>query len=294
MQRLRSFAYHEPTTLAEAVSVLTAAGDDVHVLAGGTDLVVDMKTGRMRPNTVVNLKRIPGMTLIEAVDGGTRIGALTKVTDIEASSRVQEEHPALAQAAAVLASPPVRALATIGGGIGRASPASDLAPPLIVLNAVATIEGPGGPREEPVEDLYAGPGITTLDPADIITSVFLPERAQRSGSAHLKIGARGGGTDIAIVGSCAAVVLGDGLVVEDARIVLASVAPVPLRARAAEDALLGEIATEEVIGGAADLAAAACTPITDLRGTAEHRLVLARVLTQRALRAVVAMAEEAC
>ncbi len=290
MKRLRPFAYVEPATVVEAVQALAAGGTGSRLLAGGTDLVVDMKTGRMRPPTVVNLKRVPGLTGIEVVDGGTRIGALTPVGAIERSAVVQERHPALAQAAAMLASPPVRALATIGGNIGRASPASDLAPPLIVHRAVATIRGTDGRRSEPVEGLYTGPGSTTLAGHDIIESVFVPESVSGFGSAHRKMGTRGGGTDIAIVGVSAGVTLGDAGEITDARIVLASVAPTPMRAEEAEDVLRGAEPTDEVLSAAAEAAAAECRPISDVRASAAYRVSLTRVLTIRALEAAVAIA----
>ncbi len=290
MKRLRPFAYVEPATVAEAVQALAAGGTGSRLLAGGTDLVVDMKTGRMRPPTVVNLKRVPGLTAIEVVDGGTRIGALTPVGAIERSAVVQERHPALAQAAAMLASPPVRALATIGGNIGRASPASDLAPPLIVHRAVATIRGTDGRRSEPVENLYTGPGSTTLAGHDIIESVFVPESVPGFGSAHRKMGARGGGTDIAIVGVSAGVTLGEAGEITDARIVLASVAPTPMRAEEAEDVLRGVEPTDEALSAAAEAAATECRPISDVRASAAHRVSLTRVLTIRALEAAVAIA----
>jgi carbon-monoxide dehydrogenase medium subunit len=292
MKRLRRFTYSEPATLQEAIATLVE-GENPCVLAGGTDLVVDMKVERMRPSSVVNLKHIPGLTGIEPVDGGTRIGALTKVTAIELSSVVRERHPAIAEAAGVLASPPVRGLATIGGNIGRASPASDLAPPLIVHRATATIEGHDGSRDEPVESLYRGPGATTLATDDIITSVFVPESPQRFGSAHLKIGTRGGGTDIAVVGVSAGVTLDESGTIQDARIVLASVAPTPIRALAAETALAGVAPSEEVLAAAAGMAAAECRPISDLRASASHRLALTKVLTVRALRAALVVAREA-
>ena len=292
MKRLREFAYFEPADLDEAIATLAVEGDDAHVLAGGTDLVVDMKMGRLRPAVVVNLKRIPGLSGIEPGDGGTRIGALTKVTAIELSSLVKEQHPALAEAAGVLASPPVRELATIGGNIARASPASDLAPPLIVYRAIATIQGRDASRDEPIENLYVGPGSTTLAVHDIITSIFVPDSAPRSGSAHLKIGTRGSGTDIAMVGASAGVTLDDSGAIEDARIVLASVAPTPMRALEAETSLVGVEPSEEVLAAAAEIAAGECRPISDLRASASHRLALARVLTLRVLRAALAVAGE--
>ncbi len=287
MKRLRAFDYHEPTSLAEAIDVLADAPDDARVLAGGTDLIVDMKTGRMRPSTVVNLKRVPGLTGIEAAEGGIRIGALTKVTLVEQSSLVQESCPGLAQAASILASPPVRALATIGGNVGRASPASDLGPALIVHRAVATIEGRDGARDDLVEDLYSGPGATTLASSDIITSIFLPDPPAGFGSAHVKLGKRGSGTDIALAGVSASVVLGvDGRVLE-CMIALASLGPTPFRAVASEALLRSEIPVEAALAAVAQSAAGEAKPIGDMRASASYRTTLARVLTLRALRAAV-------
>lgn len=287
MKRLRGFDYHEPASLGEATRILETAGDGARVLAGGTDLIVDMKTGRMRPSTVVNLKRIPGLTGVEAVAGGTRIGALTKVTALEASRHVQERHPALAQAASILASPPVRALATIGGNIGRASPASDLGPALIVHQAVATITGPGDARDEPVEALYIGPGTTTLSNSDIITSIFLPDPPPGSGSAYVKLGTRGSGTDIALAGVSAGVVMGEGGEIVDCRIALTSLGPTPLRAVATERMLRAEMPTDSVLTRAAEAAGGEAKPIGDMRASASYRTTLARVLTLRVLRGAV-------
>jgi len=293
MKRLREFSYHEPATLAEAVGILIEEGTDARVIAGGTDLVVDMKTGRVCPSAVVNLKGIPGLVGIDAVDGGTRIGALTRVTEIQASPLIRESIPALADAASILASPPVRGLATIGGNIGRASPASDLGPPLIVHQATATIEGPDGSREEAVEDLYVGPGQTTLAAHDIISSIFIPDSAPGFGSAHLKIGARASGTDIAIAGVAAGVAIGNGGTITAARIVLASVAPTPMRAVEAEQTLIGAAPVEDAVAAAGAAAAGECRPISDLRASGSHRIALIRVLTMRALRKSFTVAGEA-
>lgn len=287
MKRLREFEYYEPTSLPEAVQILSTAGDGARVLAGGTDLVVDMKTGRMRPSTVVNLKGIPGLVGVEDDEGKTRIGALTKVTDVEASALVQQRHPALAQAASVLASPPVRALATIGGNVGRASPASDLGPALIVHDARATIAGAGGSRDELVEDLYVGPGATSLVASDIITHISLPEPPPGFGSAHVKLGKRGSGTDIALAGVSASVVIGDGGEILACRIALASLGPTPFRATATESLLRSELPTEALLAAGAEAASQEARPIGDMRASASYRTTLARVLTLRALRAAV-------
>ena len=287
MKRLREFEYYEPTSLEEASRILAEAEPDARVLAGGTDLIVDMKTGRMRPSTVVNLKRIPGLAGIEDVDGSTRIGALTKVDAVEVSPLVVERHPALAQAASILASPPVRALATIGGNVGRASPASDLGPALIVSDAVATIHGVDGPRDELVEDLYTGPGATLLARSDIITALTLPARQPGFGSAHVKLGKRGSGTDIALAGASASLVIGGGGEIVDCRIALASLGPIPFRAVGSESVLRSGILTEALLEAAAAAAAGDAKPIGDMRASAEYRTRLARVLTLRALHGAV-------
>lgn len=290
MKRLKQFAYHEPSTLAEAIVALANGGDTARVLAGGTDLIVDMKIERLPTTAVVNIKRIPGLSGIDDLGDATRIGALTKVTAVEESPLVQERHPALAQAAAILASPPVRALATIGGNVGRASPASDLGPALIVSDAIARVEGTAGRREIPVEDLYVGPGQTSLACSDIITEFIVPEPPIGFGSAHVKLGKRGSGTDIAMAGASASIVLGEGVVV-DCRVALASLGPTPFRAARTEEALRGRKPTEESLHVVAAVAAEEAMPIGDIRASASYRTTLAQVLTLRALRAAVSSAQ---
>ena len=292
MKRLKEFEYHEPSTLDEAAALLEAAGEGGRILAGGTDLVVDMKTGRMQPDTVVNIKGIPGLEGVEEVAGGIRIGALTRVTAVQAAPLVRDSVPALADAASILAPPPVRHLATIGGNVGRASPASDLGPPLIAHQALASIHGTAGVREEPVESLYTGPGTTTLAHTDIITSFFIPDASPGFGSAHLKIGARATGHDIAMVGVTTAITILSGEITA-ARVVLASVAPTPLRASGAEVILVGAGASDETFAAAGAAAVAECAPIDDLRSSAVHRSALVEVLTVRALRRAAERAGEA-
>lgn len=284
MKRLREFKYCEPASLDEAVRILVAAGDEARVLAGGTDLVVDMKMGRMRPSTVVNLKSIPDLSGVADDSGRTRIGALTKVTEVEASPLVRQRHPALAQAASILASPAVRALATIGGNVGRASPASDLGPALIVHEARAAVTGVDGTRDELVEELYVGPGATSLVSSDIITHFTLPQPPPGFGSAHVKLGKRGSGTDIALAGVSASVVMGAGGAILDCRIALASLGPTPFRAVGTESLLRSELPTEALLVAAAEAASGEARPIGDMRASASYRVTLARVLTLRALR----------
>jgi CO/xanthine dehydrogenase FAD-binding subunit len=223
VKRLRRFDFYEPTSVREAVALLTAEGGGARVLSGGTDLLVDMKLGKARPSSVVNLKGIEGLDRIDRVDGGTRIGSLVRIRDVESSPIVQEKHHALWQACRVLGPRPVRNLATIGGNLGRASPASDTAPPLIVHGAVVLVEGPEGSRALPVEQFHRAPGSTHLASCEIITAVFLPDPAAGTGTAYRKLGKRGGGWDIALVGVAAGIVLNAGGEVTDVRIALGSV-----------------------------------------------------------------------
>lgn len=292
MNRLRPFTLHQPTSVEEAVRLLAAAGGAARLLAGGTDLLVDMKLGRARPPALVNLKRIDGLGRIERVAGGIRIGALVRVSAIASSELVRERCPALWQASSSLASRPVRNLATIGGNLGRGSPAGDMTPPLIVHSAVVEVAGPAGTRSLQIEDLHVGPGVTTLAADEIITAVAVPDLGPRAGSAYRKLGKRGGGWDIALVGVAAGIVLAAGGEVVDARVALASVAPTTLRARDAESALLGAIPTEERLAAAATAAAAEARPISDIRASATYRRSLVRVLALRTLTDAVALARQ--
>ena len=291
MKRLRPFALYQPTSVREAVELLAAQGGEARVLAGGTDLLVDMKLGRVRPPAVINLKRIKGLDRIDRVEGGIRIGSLVPISAIESSALVQRKHNALWQASRVLATQPVRNLATIGGNLGRASPASDMAPPLIIHGSLIEIEGVKGSRLVPAEAFHSGPGASCLTPDEIITSVLLPEPTGRTGSAYRKLGKRGGGWDIALVGVGVGIRLDKTGEIADARIVLASVGPTPLRALTAEAGLRGAVPTEESLAEAAQTAAAETRPITDLRATASYRRSLARVLTLRTLRDALYLAQ---
>ncbi len=283
MNRLRPFTLHHPTSVEEAVRLLAAAGGSARLLAGGTDLLIDMKMGRARPPELVDLKRIRGLDTIEPVAGGARIGALTRVSAIASSTLVKERFPALWQASCHLASLPVRNLATIGGNLGRGSPAGDMTPPLIVHGAVVEVTGPAGSRSLPIEDLHVGPGVTCLAADEIITAIVLPEPGPGAGSGYRKLGKRGGGWDIALVGVAAGIVLDAAGDVVDARIALASVAPTTLRARGAEAVLRGAAPTAERVAAAAAEAAAEARPISDVRADAAYRRSLVRVLAARTL-----------
>ena len=292
MNRLRPFSYFEPKSLAEAVQILAEQGPSARPLAGGTDLLVRMKTGLFKPGALVNLKRIPGLGQIEPGQAGLHIGALAKVSALERSPAVKASYPVLAQAAGLLGAPPVRALATVGGNIGRASPASDLAPALIVLNAKALVSGPAGERRIPVAQVMAGPGATSLAPAEVITSFALPAPLPHTGAAYLKLGRREG-MDCALVGAAAWLRLAEGgSRAVEARIVLSSVGPTPWRAAQAEQAVLSGTLNDGLLDEAARLAAQEIKPMSDMRASEAFRRQAASALTQRALMAAWEMARK--
>jgi len=292
MQRLNPFKYFEPTTLTEAFDILSGEGDSAFPLAGGTDLLVRMKRGFIKPSILVNLKQIPSLKNIYQEPGkGTTIGALASIHTVNQNSAIKAYHPVLSDAAGTVGSSSIRNLGTIGGNIGRASPASDMAPPLMVLGARVATEGPFGKKEWDIEEFITGPGSTKLSKEELITSFFLPEMAPRSGTAYLKLGRRKG-MDVALVGVAVLLTASNaGSEAEDARIAMASVGPVPLRARRAEELLLSGPLNEELIQEAARASAEDSRPITDLRASSSYRKEIVRVLTHKAILAALNFAQ---
>lgn len=281
MIRLKNFSYFEPRSVAEATRILAENGTGAFPLAGGTDLLVRMKRGNINPSVLVNLKHIDALDDIRNGEG-LHIGALTTISAIEQSPVIHRRHAVLAQAAGLLGARQIRNLATIGGNIGRASPASDMSPALVVLQARALVEGPAGRRELEIENFFTGPGATRLEPGEIITAFTLPEPPPDTGAAYLKLGRRSGGGDCALVGVAALVSLGDNGAV-DVRIAMSSVGPRPLRASQAEQMMTSGPFTEDRMHEAAHAAAEEATPISDMRCSASYRKEMVRVLTYRAL-----------
>jgi carbon-monoxide dehydrogenase medium subunit len=293
MKRLKPFAYFQPATLAEASKILIDQGSGAYLLAGGTDLLVRMKRGEINPLALINLKGIDDLNRIEPdAEKGLQIGALTTISSLEQSSFVRSAYPVLAEAAGILGSPPIRNLATLGGNIGRASPASDLAPALMVLMARLSAVGPEGKREFSLESIFSGPGMTTLKAGEVITSFSVPKIAAHSGTAYVRLGRRGG-MDCALAGVAVLLNLsaksGD---VQEARIALASVAPVPIRARKAEAELLSGSLTQERIQKAAAAAVLDTKPVSDMRASSSYRKEMVKVLTLRAIEKARTLAEE--
>ncbi len=279
------FEYLEPSTLQEVITILNQYGSQAKVLAGGTDLLTLLKERTLKPRFVVNIKHLTGMGgIIHAPGQGLRIGALTTIHTLETSTLLKEKYPALAQAAHLLGSPQVRNLATIGGNLCNAAPSAETAPPLLSFSASLRIAGPKGERILPLESFFTGPGITVLQDGELLIEVSFPEPPPGIGSVYLKHCPRGS-MDIAVVGVAVRLALSSGNgKVEECRIGLGAVGPTPFRATGAEELLRGEKVTELLVQEVAKKAAAESRPISDIRGSAEYRSQMVRVLTARALR----------
>ena len=275
---MNSFEFHEPTTLAEASRLF--AEEHSQLLAGGTDLVIGMKALTETPQSVISLQKVPGLVGITTeADNSISIGAMTKVREVELSADIQQHHTALAEGAAEIGSIQIRNLATIGGNIAHASPAADTVAGLLVAGAQVDIASADGNRSVPIDELFTGPGQTVLAPGEIITRFRLPSPA--SGSHYIKHKIREV-MDLAFIGVAAAINLDNGTIT-DARIGLAAVAPTPIRATEAENLLNGNAPTAELVEQAGEAAAAASSPISDLRCSAEHRKEMVNVLTRRTI-----------
>ena len=279
---MKNFEFFEPTTLAEASRLF--AQEHAQLLAGGTDIVIGMKALTETPQSVISLQNIPGLEGITTeADNSISIGAMTKAREVELSADIQQYHTALAEGAAEIGSIQIRNLATIGGNIAHASPAADTVAGLLVADAQVDIASADGERTVPIDELFTGPGQTVLAPGEIITRFRLPSPA--SGSHYIKHKIREV-MDLAFIGVAAAVNLDNG-VITDARIGLAAVAPTPIRATEAENLLKGNELTAELLAQAGEAAAAAATPISDLRCSAEHRSEMVDVLTRRTVQEAV-------
>jgi carbon-monoxide dehydrogenase medium subunit len=281
---LARFSYTRPDTIDEVVSLLQERGPEARLLAGGTDLLVRLRMGHIRPAVVVDLKRVRALRAdISEANGQIRVGARTVMTDLIGDPRIHRHFPALVEAAAVVGSIQIRNRATLAGNICNASPAGDTIGACLVLQGVLSVYGVDGLRKEPLESFFLGPGKTSLRPGDIVTALHLPPPAEGSAGRYIKLG-RNNLSDLAIVG---VTVLGSPEASLPSgyrfRIALASVAPVPLIPRAAE-AFLAENKIEPAsLKTAARLAEEACQPIDDVRGGAPYRKSMVRNLTNRAL-----------
>ena len=280
---MKNFNYFAPESLSEAYDILARYSERSFLMAGGTDLLVQMKAKSIVPECVVDLKGL-GLNYIKAMNDGLAVGATTTLHDIESSPLIQEKCPVMAATCSEMACYSIRHLGTIGGNLCNASPAADTAPPLIVLEAKVKINGPDGERVVSVEDLFTGPRKTILKKGEILTEIQIPHLPPHSGAVYLKY-KRNEGMDLALVGVGVWLVLdSSGTNCQDVRIALGAMAPVPLRVSAAEKVLRGNVLKEDLFEEAALKAKEVAEPITDVRGSADYRTALVQTLTRDALR----------
>lgn len=283
---MQPFAYERPQSVEDAVRLMAAA--DARPIAGGTDLVPQLKEGRRNARHVVDLKHIGELTAVAPLaDGGWRIGAAASIASLGRTAAFAAAHPGVLEAARLIGSLQIQSRATLGGNLANGAPSADAVPLLISLGALAEIAGPGGRRRVAVELIPVGPGRTALGPGEIIVAIELPTQGGRAAARYLRFTPRRE-MDIAIAGSGVALKLSGAGEIEGARITLASVGPVPVRAARAEAVLAGQRPTAALIAEAGRLAAEEAKPISDTRGSAEYRRELVRVLTRRALEACLA------
>jgi carbon-monoxide dehydrogenase medium subunit len=279
---VRRFELAVPGSVDECLQILAKRGPDTKVVAGGTDLLPQLKNGVLKPGWVVDLSAVAELRAIsDAPDGGLRIGASVTARELELDARVRSRFPALAESAAMVGSVQVRNLATLGGNLCNAAPSADMAPPLLALDAEAVIAGPSGQRRVSMASFFLGVRRTVLAPGELLLEIVVPAQGAHSGGNYLRHTPRRE-LDIAVVGVASQITLTGGKCTT-ARIALAAVAPVPLRATDAEQALVGQPLTPQQIERAADLASGAARPIDDHRGSIEFRNHLVRVLTRRTL-----------
>ncbi|MWL90898.1 xanthine dehydrogenase family protein subunit M [Cupriavidus sp. SW-Y-13] len=279
---MRAFEYLEPATLAEASALLQRCGGRASVLAGGTDLLVQIKESHRQPAHVINIKKIPGMDVLSFDPAeGLRIGALVTTREVETSYAVRRHYAGLARAVTDFASIQVRNRATVVGNVCRASPSADSLAPLIADRAEVHLYGLHGSRSMPVEAFVTGPGKTALGVDELVSRITIPAPAPHTGKAYLKHGRRVQ-MELATVGVAVSITVERGHCT-DVGIVLAAVGPKPLRATKAEGVLRGHSLSDALILQAAHAAMEDARPITDVRASAEYRREMVGVLTRRAI-----------
>jgi carbon-monoxide dehydrogenase medium subunit len=278
-----------PASVEECLRALAERGPDAKVVAGGTDLLPQLKNGMLRTGCVVDLSGVSALRQIARGNGsGLRIGAAVTARALERDPGVGAKYPAIAESGALVGSVQIRNLATLGGNLCNAAPSADMAPPLLALDAEAVIAGLEGTRRVPFASFFLGVRRTVLAPGELLVEIAVPDPGPHSGGNYVRHTPRRE-LDIAVVGVASQVTLSKGICAK-ARIALAAVAPTPVRAEAAERLLQGHPVTPDLIERAARAAVEAARPISDQRGSADFRRHLVQVLTRRTLTTALARA----
>ena len=280
---MKDFQYAAPSTVEDATRLLSEHGSRARILAGGTDIIVQLREGMCEADVVVDIKKIPELVQYQyASDSGLTLGASVSCCNLYEDSQLADLYGALADSSRIIGGWQIQSRASVGGNLCNASPAADCIPALIALNATAHITGPDGERQVAVEDFCISPGTNILDDGEFLISLHIPAQSANMASAYERFIPRNE-MDIAVVGVGSWVSLDDTGRITAARISLGAVAATPLFAAAASDHLIGKEPTEENFAQAGELAQQIATPITDMRGTAAYRTHLVAVLVKRTL-----------
>ena len=284
-----SFDYLVAHSIEEAVGLLDQHGEDAKILAGGQSLIPLIRFRLARPSVLVDINRVPGLEYVQEADGTLHIGTMTREAELDSSSLIRNRYPILYDTSTMVADPVVRNWATVGGNLAHADPANDHPATMLALGARILAVGPAGERELPIESFFTDiPFETALHSNEMLKEIRVPAPVQGSGGAYFKLERKVG--DYAIAGVAAYITLDGSGNVSYAGIGLTNVGQVPIKARAAEQSLLGKPLDDASIHQAADLAAAASQPTSDTRGPAEYKRDMVRTLTVRALRKALARA----
>lgn len=278
------FDYYAPSTLQEAIALLEQYGGDAKVLAGGQSLIPAMRFRLSLPEILIDINRIEGLEYLRESNGHLAIGATAREYMLEESELVSQNYSMLADAARVVADPIVRNRSTVGGNIAHADPANDHPAVLLAYDAQVVAQGPNGVRTIPIDDFFVDLFENALEANEILTEIRIPTPPKNSGGSYVKLERKVGDYAISAV---AAQLTMDGDTCTGARIGLTNVSFVPMRAKNAEQAIIGQAITEDVLEKAGQAAAAECDPSADLRGSVEYKRDLTRVLTKRAIRQAV-------
>lgn len=273
--------YESPQSTSDAVELLSRSKGKVHILAGGSDLLVRMKSGFIEPDVVVDIKRIKSMNQIKKTADGFLVGAAVSCAKMGEHAALYKAWPGVVEAANLIGSDQIQGRCTIVGNMCNASPAADSVPAMIAADAIAIIQGPKGERRVAVEKIAKSPGVTSLKKGEVVEAILLPPKNKKSGDAYLRFTPRTE-MDIAVVSASVNLTLGAKGVITDARVALGAVAAKAILVKPAAKAIIGSTLDDEAMAKLAAACAAACNPIDDKRGTIHFRTKVAQVLGKRA------------
>ena len=279
---MEGMRFESPESVDAAISLLAGASGDARVLAGGTDLLVQLRADMIEPELVVDIKRIAETRTVTEEDGGFRVGAAVAGAELKEHTSFSSVWPGVMYACDLIGSTQIQGRCSMAGNLCNASPAADSVPAMVAVGAIARIAGPNGVRDIPVEEVPTAPGRTSLAKGEFVVSIFFPKKVANTGDAYLRFIPRTE-MDIAVVGSGVCLTLDDSGTCTAAKVALGAVAPTVILVPDAVSALVGTKVDEAAIEAAGAAATAAATPISDKRGTVEYRKKVAGVLTRRAL-----------